>query len=170
INTKGVFEPTFGYFEARVQFQTQEGWWPGFWLQSKTITAPEKGTGELDDTIRNGTEIDIFEYLRIRGDQIQHALHWNGYAKLHKSLGQRVTSPNLTSGFHTVGCEWTPDAYTFYVDGRKTFHTTQAISRIPEYIILSGEVLSWTGDISKATLPDTVVFDYVRVWQKPQSK
>ena len=66
-----------------------------------------------------------------------------------------------------MGCEWTPDSYTFYVDGRKTFHTTQAISRVPEYIILSGEVLSWTGDIAKASLPDTVVFDYVRVWQKP---
>ncbi len=167
ICTEGLFEPKFGYFEARVQFQTQQGWWPGFWLMSNSVAAPDKGKGEVDDTLRNGTEIDIFEYLRIRGDQLQHALHWNGYGKAHKSIGHHPPAPDLTSGFHTVGCEWTPDYYAFYIDGRKTFETQQARSHVPEYIILSGEVSSWPGDITKAQLPDSVVFDYIRVWQKP---
>lgn len=167
ICTDGLFESRYGYFEARVQFQTQEGWWPGFWLMGNGVAAPDKGKGMVDDTGRNGTEIDIFEYLRIRGDQIQHALHWNGYGEFHKSVGSHPRVPGLMSGFHTIGCEWTPERYVFYVDGAKTFETNQAISQVPEYIILSGEVSPWPGDVSRAKLPDQVVFDYVRVWQKP---
>jgi beta-glucanase (GH16 family) len=166
ICTDGLFEARYGYFEARVQFQTQEGWWPGFWLMANTVASPDKGLGAVDDTSRNGTEVDIFEYLRIRGDQIQHALHWNGYGPAHKSIGHHPNIPGLTSGFHTVGCEWTPEQYIFYVDGKKTFETRQSVSQVPEYVILSGEVSSWPGDISRAKLPDKVVFDYVRVWQK----
>ncbi len=167
ITTDGLYSAKYGYFEARVQFQTQEGWWPGFWLMSNTVGDPDRGKAAVDDTTRNGTEIDIFEYLRIRGDQIQHALHWNGYGKSHKSTGHHAPVPELTTGFHTVGCEWTPESYTFYVDGRKTHETQQAISQIPEYLILSGEVSSWPGQISRARLPDAVIWDYVRVWQKP---
>jgi beta-glucanase (GH16 family) len=167
ISTDGLFSATYGYFEARVRFQTQEGWWPGFWLMSNTVGDPDRGLGVPDDTARNGTEVDIFEYLRIRGDQIQHAMHWNGYGKSHKHRGQHARVPNLTSGYHTVGCEWLPDRYRFFVDGRMTWETTEAVSQRPEYIILSGEVSSWPGDISRAVLPDSVSFDYIRVWQKP---
>lgn len=71
------------------------------------------------------------------------------------------------TGFHTVACEWTPESYRFFVDGVETFETSLAIAQVPEYIILSGGVSSWPGDISRAKLPDRVVFDYVRVWQKP---
>ena len=167
IATDGLFSAKFGYFEARVRFQTQEGWWPGFWLMSGNVANPDKGRGAIDDTANNGTEIDIFEYLRIRGDQLQHALHWNGYGKLHRHTGVHPNIPNLTSGYHTIGCEWLPGQYRFFVDGRLTWETAEAISQIPEYVILSGEVSEWPGDISRARLPDTVSFDYVRVWQKP---
>ena len=166
ITTDGLYSAQYGYFEARVQFQTQEGWWPGFWLMSNTVADPDRGKAIVDDTARNGTEIDIFEYLRIRGDQIQHAIHWNGYGKSHKSAGHHAPAPGLTTGFHTIGCEWTPDRYTFYVDGRQTYEIRQAISHVPEYVILSGEVSSWPGQISRAELPDVVIWDYVRVWQK----
>ena len=166
ICTDSLFSAKYGYFEARVQFQTQEGWWPGFWLMGNRVGDPDRGKATIDDTERNGTEIDIFEYLRIRGDQLQHALHWNGYGPNHKSVGHHPSAANLTSGFHTVGCEWTPERYVFYVDGMKSWETTSSISGVEEYIILSGEVSSWPGNIQRASLPDSVVFDYVRVWQK----
>ena len=167
ICTDGRYGARYGFFEARVQLQTQEGLWPGFWLMGNAVAAPGSGKGILDDTARNGTEIDIFEYLRIRGDQVQHALHWNGYGAAHKSFGAHPRIPGLMSGFHTFGCEWTPESYRFFVEGIETFQTSQAISQVPEYIILSGEENSWPGDIARAKLPDKVVFDYVRVWQKP---
>lgn len=167
ICTEGLFEAQYGYFEARVQFQTQEGWWPGFWLMGSHVADPGRGKGRVDDTSRNGTEVDVFEYLRRHGDEIQHALHWNGYGSDHKSRGEHVGVPGLGSGFHTVGVEWTPDGYRFFVDGRLTWSTREAVSQVAEYLILSGEVSEWPGDIRRAQLPDRVVFDWVRVWQLP---
>jgi hypothetical protein len=54
----------------------------------------------------------------------------------------------------------------FYVDDKETWRTTTAVSNIDEYIILSLELTGWGGDPAKATLPDEVVYDYVRVYQK----
>jgi beta-glucanase (GH16 family) len=78
-----------------------------------------------------------------------------------------VGVPGLTEGFHTVGMEWTPDGYRFFVDGRQTWASQEAVSQVAEYLILSGEVSEWPGEIRRAQLPDRVIFDWVRVWQLP---
>ncbi|MCF8335495.1 MAG: hypothetical protein K9H65_02725 [Bacteroidales bacterium] len=48
----------------------------------------------------------------------------------------------------------------------ETWETDTAVSHRSEYIILSSEVGQWAGDISNASLPDTVFFDYVRVYKR----
>ena len=160
IATQGTFARAFGYFECRVRFQAQLGHWSAFWLQSPTLGKV------VGDVKASGTEIDIFEYLRKRGDRVQHTLHWGGYGKHHQSAGKVAAVPGLTKGWHTVGLEWTRDQYVFYVDGKETWRTAKAVSHAPEYIILSLEVGTWAGDIAKAKLPDGVTFDYVRVYAK----
>ncbi|MFW6162622.1 MAG: glycoside hydrolase family 16 protein [Planctomycetota bacterium] len=160
IGTQGKFERAFGYWECRVKFQTQVGHWSAFWLQTPTMGK------HIGDPARGGTEIDIFEYLRKRGDRVQHTLHWDGYGKHHKSAGKVVAVQGLTEGWHTVGLEWTREGYVFYVDGRETWRTSKGVSQRPEYIILSCEVGSWAGDIAKASLPDSALFDYVRVYDR----
>jgi len=159
IATAGKFERAFGYWECRVKLQTQPGHWSAFWLQS-----PKLGR-TIGDPAASGTEIDIYEYLRRQGDKIQHNLHWDGYGKDHKSAGHVADAAGLTEGWHTVGLEWTEKEYVFYVDGRETWRTEKGVSHTPEYIILSCEVGKWAGDISKAALPDSVMFDYVRVYK-----
>jgi len=159
IGTQGKFERAFGYWECRVRFQRQPGHWSAFWLQTPTMGKP------VGDPGKAGTEIDIFEYLRTRGDKVQHTLHWDGYGKHHKSAGHVASVKGLTRGWHTVGLEWTPDEYVFVVDGKATWRTRKGVSRRPEYIILSLEVGKWAGDIAKAALPDSVAFDYVRVYK-----
>ena len=159
ISTQGKFERAFGYFECRVRFQTQVGHWSAFWLQSPKMGAV------VGDTKTSGTEIDIFEYLVNRGDKVQHTLHWDGYGKDHKSAEQIHEEEGLSRGWHTIGLEWTKNEYVFYVDGKETWRTGEAVSHAPEFIILSLEVGEWAGDIAKATLPDSVVFDYVRVYK-----
>ena len=159
IATQGKFERAFGYWECRVKLQTQPGHWSAFWLQS-----PRYGQ-KIGDTAASGTEIDIYEYLTKFGDKIQHTLHWDGYGKDHKSAAHQADVPGLTQGWHAVGLEWTEKEYVFYVDGRETWRTDKAVSHTPEYIILSCEVGKWAGDISKAALPDSAMFDYVRVYK-----
>ena len=159
IATKGKYEPTFGYFECRVTLQKEIGHWSAFWLQTPTQGQP------LDDVAKAGCEIDIFEYLRKRGDTVQHTLHWNGYGEHHKMAAQLAEVPGLTEGWHTFGLLWTDSEYVFYVDGKETWRTTKGASHRSQFIILSLEVGPWAGDIAEATLPDHLYVDYVRVYQ-----
>jgi len=163
--TRGLYEPTFGYIEARIKLHAQIGHWAALWLNCASMGDP------VGDPARGGVETDIMEFHhRMRhGHAIQHNLHWDGYGEYHKSRGHEVTVQHLTDEFHTFGLLWTPDEYVFFVDGVETFRVHQddggAISHRPEYLILSMEVGNWAGDIAQATLPDGIVVDWVRVWQ-----
>jgi len=160
IGTQGKFEPQYGYFECRIRLQKQPGHWSAFWLQS-----PAYGK-IINDVANTGTEIDVFEYLTSFGDALQHTLHWDGYGSAHQSTKAAPVVPGLRESWHTIGFLWTPDAYVFYVDGRETWRTMEGISHRPEYLILSLEVGTWAGDIGQAVLPDSLLVDYIRVFQR----
>lgn len=160
IATLGRYETTYGYFECRVKLQRQIGHFPAFWLQTPTI-------GQyLGDPGKSGTEIDIFEYLRMEGDKVHHTLHWDGYGENHKTVNKIPTVPGFGEGWHTVSLLWTEKEYVFYIDDIETWRTDTALSHRSQYIILSTIVGVWAGDIRLATLPDFVYFDYVRVYKK----
>lgn len=160
ISTEGKFETKYGYVECRVQLQRQLGHWSAFWLQSPTIGR------EIGNPADSGVEIDIFEYLRKDGDLVRHNLHWDGYREKHQCIGGKGKVPGLSRGWHRFGVLWTEKEYRFYVDGKMTWKTNRAISRRGQYLILSMEVGPWAGKISPAKLPDGLVVDYVRVYQK----
>ena len=159
IATHDTFLQKYGYFECRARVNHELGAHTAFWLQSPALS---KG---LDDPAQFGTEIDIFEYHINQGRSwVYHNLHWNGYGAEHKQAGTKVEIAGIDEGFHTFGLLWTADAYVFYVDGQETWRTSEAVSQIPEYIILSVELSGWGGDVTQATLPDEILFDYVRVY------
>ncbi len=65
----------------------------------------------------------------------------------------------------TFGLLWLPDEYIFYVDGKETWRSkTGGVCQVPQYMLLSDEIGSWAGDISRAKLPDRFLVDYVRVY------
>ncbi len=168
IGTHGKFETKFGYFECRVKMQESHGHWSAFWLQS-----PKLGR-KIGDPATSGTEIDIYECFTVQKDWVAHNIHWDGYGEHHKHAGSGpVDVPDLCEGYHTFGLEWTPDEYRFYVDGKLTWQTRQAVSHTAEYIILSLEV----GALQKSIIDkqdgfsDSALFDYVRVYKKrPEDK
>ena len=162
IATHETFLQKYGYFECRARVNHELGAHTAFWLQSPDLS---KG---LNDPAQFGTEIDIFEYHINQGRSwVYHNLHWNGYGAEHKQAGTKIEIAGIDEGFHTFGLLWTADAYVFYVDGQETWRTSEAVSQIPEYIILSVELSGWGGDVTQATLPDEILFDYVRVYQAP---
>ena len=163
VRTLGRFEHTFGYYVARIQLQEQPGHWSAFWLMGR-------GVGKVGDAGRDGTEIDIMEKPWLDG-RIQHALHWDGYGKEHKSSGKVSTVPGIMKGFHTFSLYWSSEEYVFYVDGKETWRTTDGgVCQAPLYIKLSDEVGKWGGDIAKAKLPDRFLVDYVRVYDVVDKK
>ena len=157
VRTRGKFEQTFGYWVARIELQSQPGHWSAFWLMGDRVH-------KVGDRGRDGTEIDIMEKPWL-DDRVQHALHWDGYGKQHRSEGKVVHVPGVMKGFHTFGLLWTPKEYVFYVDGKETWRTTAGgVCQAPLYVKLSDEVGKWGGDIRKAKLPDRFLVDYVRVY------
>lgn len=166
--TRGLYEPTFGYLEARIRLQREIGHWSAFWLNCSPMGEP------VGDPHAGGVETDIMEsHHRMRGGRaVQHNLHWDGYGADHKSRGREVSVQGLMDGFHTFGVLWTAEEYVFFVDGVETWRVREAdggaISRRPEHLILSLEVGDWAGDIVGAALPDGMAVDWVRVWQKAE--
>lgn len=157
VRTRGKFEHAFGYYVARVRLQKQPGHWSAFWMYHPSV-------GQVGNEGRDGTEIDIFEKPWL-DDRVQHALHWDGYGKHHKSEGKVVRVPGVMEGFHTFALWWRPDVYIFYVDGKETWRTNAGgVCQVPLYLKLSDEVGPWAGDIRKALLPDEFLVDYVRVY------
>lgn len=167
---QGYYQRTFGYFEAKVKFPTQQGHWCAFWL----FTMSEGSTNIIGGA--DGAEIDIMEKAWLT-DHLQHALHWDGYPPnpLAGSAGEQVYNLGLNDGgWHLCGLDWTPTNYFFYVDGTLTYSTNAGgVSQVPEYIMLTDEIGNYgtgpdawgTGSITNASLPDYYLIDYVRVYE-----
>lgn len=165
ITTRDTYQTRYGYFEARIQFQREVGHWSAFWIQTPTMSNP------VGDPAKAGVEIDIIEYLRngTYPTKAQHTIHWDVRTPQQKRDFAAPEIPAIAEGFHTYGCEWTPEVLIFYVDGRETWRTSKAVPQTNEYMILSLEVGKWADDISKAKLPDSMLVDWVRVWKKDGS-
>lgn len=159
VGTQGKFEPRYGFFECRAKLQRGGGLWAAFWIQSPKISLGE-------DPAEFGAEIDIVEFFKKLGtDIVSHNVHWAYGPNQQTTHGMQSHVPGVSEGFHTFAVEWTPDRYTFYVDGYKFYDVTIGISRIPEYLILSMEPPQ-PEQIQNMVLPDEFVIDYVRVYQK----
>lgn len=171
----------YGYFEARVRFTRNSGWWSAFWLCSRSPANPFK----------DGFEIDIFEdyYTRSKmagGEHrpiLDHNLHLFGSAVL-KSWNYGSTLPGSLDDFYVIGCKWTPFEISLYLNGKliasKAGHsrhgsvTFDAISHgagfSPLRAIVSGQIMdkSWScHDTTGFTFPEDYLVDYVRVYARP---
>lgn len=169
LGTDGRFAQAFGYIEARVRLQRDEGHWFGWWMMPQ---GPEKGGNGGQD----GAEIDIAEtpYAKLVRDQVQFALHWDmADGQDQQNRGAHLATippPADREAFHTLALWWTPEAYAFYIDGVELWRTSVGgVSQVPEYLILTDEISNtvWvlTDRIENAVLPDETLLDYVRVFR-----
>lgn len=174
IDTSGLYEQQYGYFEVRCILPKGAGLWAAFWMLCG-------GMSNMDGTGLDGAEIDIFEspfstdkYSR----RVSSNIHIDGYGADLKSF--HVCEPYLLINdpyekFNTYGLEWNETGYTFYVNGIKTGESDfGGASQTPEYMILSVEVggadaepgASWAvGTLSGSDKPTDFIIDYVRAYQ-----
>ncbi|MCX6853632.1 MAG: family 16 glycosylhydrolase [Verrucomicrobia bacterium] len=187
VASANTFLYTYGYIEARINFDTSPGMWSAFWMQSPTMTDSSIYT---TDPNRAGTEIDICEHRAVNASgsslngRIVGNIHWGGYDVDHQSVGYTSDNLDLGGDYHIYGMEWTPTQQKFYIDGvlRWTVDngTNSVVSQRSEYIWLSGEVESsasvdWAGPIPAAgygsfdTSTTKMRVDYVRVYQAAET-
>ena len=164
ISSDGKYEPTYGYFEARIKIaDTSKDTHTAFWLQGAN-------QGNVDGTGNDGAEVDIFESAWT-GDYTKAVVHIDGYGAQKQASTKQYSTPGLHSGYHTFGMEWTADYMKIYYDGvLKTTYTGIWVPRVPEWLWLScgasfGDIGSFQSEANG--LLTSACVDYVRVWRHP---
>lgn len=184
------YEKAYGYFEARVQFSTEPGWWTAFWLSGHPYD-------EGDDCFVYPQEFDIYEdfYKPKEENDIYQCYHANAGLPRGTETGEsgkedmmkckEVRRHSLSKkfildkyeGWHTVALEWAPLEHIFYIDGKINHSITYRecpITNVPQKIWMSGCFRTPEEGVEKVFYgfakdgkwPDQVVFDYVRVYDQ----
>ncbi|MBN2130200.1 MAG: glycoside hydrolase family 16 protein, partial [Sedimentisphaerales bacterium] len=182
------YQKAYGYFETRVQFSRQPGWWTAVWMAGYPYDCGV-------DTFVHPQEFDIFEDFRKpkKENDISHCYHCSvklarlpadqgnakgvgeggilASTKLGRTSSGRKVIMEEYGGWHTVGFQWTPLEYIFYVDGQETLrqdYREVPMTNAPQKIWISGclrapktkEQKPFYGRLEEAQLPDRLVVDY----------
>lgn len=186
LNTRGLQEFTYGYFEVRMKAPKAEGLWSAFWLLSDSYDTISGGGAEID-IVETPYFNDPQSYTKYYKNTAFHTIHIDGYGDDHKAKGspKYKVQNDIYETFNTYGVMWTEKEYVFYVNGRESWRTSFGVSDSPQYMILSIEIAGehsksaanpsnpdnkfcWSGEIAnnpKESLPANFVIDYVRVFQ-----
>lgn len=177
INTQNKHDYQYGRFEARAKVPSGKGFLPAFWM----MPTDESHYGQWPKC----GEIDVMEVHGSQTDKTYSTLH---FGEPHTQKQGTYTLPtgeaDFAEDFHVYACEWDPDEFRFYVDG-KLFYTVNdwftkkagfgetaypAPYDQPFYMILNLAVGgSWVGYPDENTEfgeNAQLVVDYVRVYQK----
>jgi beta-glucanase (GH16 family) len=166
IKTKGLFEQTYGRFEARIKTPWGPGIWPAFWILGSNVDAvgwPQCG------------EIDIMELRGQKPNIISGTVHGPGYsggAAITKSFA--FENDRFDVGFHLFAVEWGKDYLDFFVDNTLYQRITPDqvsgnwVFDHPFFIILNvavgGNYLGFP--TSQTPFPQTMFVDYVKVYRE----
>jgi beta-glucanase (GH16 family) len=150
LNTYGILEQKYGYFEIRAELPVAAGAWPAYWL--------------LPYPFSPGIEADVLESLGLT-PSVDYRRAYGQDAN-----GQAVNASDNAfkidpSGFHTYGMMWTPTTVTFYYDDVQVFRTpTPANWTQPMALILNLAVGGWGGTPEAGAFPAQLKVDYVRTY------
>lgn len=166
IKTAGLFDQSFGRFEARIKTPWGPGIWPAFWLLGANVDSvawPQCG------------EIDILELRGQKPNIIGGAVHGPGYsgaAAVSKSFA--LENDRFDVDFHLFAVEWGKDYIDFFVDN--TLYQRITPDKVtgnwvfdhPFYIILNVAVGgNYVGFPSSQTpFPQAMLVDYVKVYKE----
>ena len=168
--SKGLFESTYGYYEARVKLHNHTGVWGAFWILAGDMSDPNV---KDDNLSLNGVELDVFESCK-SANYVAHGIAWDGFGEYKNSGGnkiwqtEKVTEDLFDGNYHTFGVHWTKDEYIFYVDGIESyrFEAIGGACNVPGYLRITTECGPVNGELSLGVgeYSDMLV-DYVRVYQ-----
>ncbi len=163
LDTQGIAEFSYGYFECRAKLAKAVAGNCAFWLNSPVA---------YDTSVpkEEGNEIDIMESMRYGVEHqgsVENNIHYfdeTGHQRLHARWV--IVGDDAYDAFHTYGVKWDKSGYTFYVDGKECRNTDFGLAWGPEYIVLSNVMRESANAKIVGDSADYVV-DYVRVYQLP---
>ncbi len=169
IYTKNTFTFQYGKVEVRARFDCVKGCWPAIWM------LPLKGGWP------GGGEIDILEHLNFE-NKVYQTLHLNGDDGNHRSVGAQPAIEGAVDGYHVYTMEWTPEAITFYLDGKQSGRFDKNTStnwpfddeNHEFYLLIDQQVEgAWVGQADRETLRKkgaALEVDYVKIYADKKYK
>jgi beta-glucanase (GH16 family) len=185
---------TYGYYEARIKgCQLFPGACPAFWIYSDgKATTGEVRYCEIDFVELQMNELNRETKVR---DSVHH-IDMNLHLRLADKDGtvrwvRPLMDPELCANswvapwdprddFHVYGCDVTPEAIVWYVDGKEVARKPNKYWHLPMNLTLSLGLrhphLGWVGQEMKPVpqastgegFPTSMEVDYVRVWERRQ--
>ena len=155
---------TYGYFEIRAKLPQGKGTWPAIWMLGQNI-------GEVGWPACG--EIDIMEHVGRQPKRIYTTIHnVSGHGDKAYSKIYPLSDPFGT--YHLYAVEWTSAQIRFYIDG-KMVHRYRPAKQMadnwpfnqPQFLILNIAIGGNFGgfEVNDACLPQSMMVDYVRVYQ-----
>ncbi len=165
--TKGKGDWKYGKIEVRAKLPKGLGTWPAIWMLGSTtpLKWPDDG------------EIDIMEHVGFDPGVIHGSIHCKKYNHvIHTQKTAITTVKDCMENFHVYGLEWDEKSITIYVDGNKYFTFTNEHTGYdawpfnqPMHLLLNvafGGNWGAAKGIDDSNLPQQMLVDYVRVYQK----
>ena len=173
LNSKGKKEFKYGRIEFRAKMPSSQGkgTWPALWM-----------LGSNHDKVgwAKCGEIDVLEYVGYMPDTIHNNVHTqfqHGVTDYHGTIPLATAEEE----FHNYGIIWTKDSIQFYLDTPDNVTNVYAPKvknednwpfDQPFYLIMNFAVGgAWGGKkgVDGSIFPQSMVVDYVKVYQKTQS-
>jgi len=164
IKTQGLFDKAYGRFEARIKLPIGRGIWPAFWMLGADFDEvgwPQTG------------EIDIMEYRGQEPTVVLGSVHGPGYSGGNALSTRFTASTRLDLDFHVYRVDWEPDRITWYMDEqvyavvRRNQVPGEWVFDDPFFMILNVAVGgTFVGSEIDASFPQTMLVDYVRVYER----
>lgn len=161
-----------GAFEARMKFPTAAGTWPAFWLAcaGSTVFNPV-----CDPPWPAGGEIDVVEHYAGSDSGTAYSNLHPDHDPISGVAVDRMTGTAIdVTQWHTYRVEWLPGVIRFLVDGVQTaVHRPTDVAgaayswpfdTVPERIWLGMQVGGQAGPPTASAYPQTLLVDYVRVY------
>jgi beta-glucanase (GH16 family) len=177
VTSRGKVTWRYGRIEVRAKLPTGRGTWPAIWML---------GTGQRGHEQRRVGwpacgEIDIMENVGFAPNVIHANVHTAKYNHVKgNGKGAKITVEKPYDAFHVYAIEWNKDRIDFFVDDKKYFTyenegtgTDAWPFDSPHYLILNIAIGgSWGGQhgIDDTIFPQEMLIDYVRVYQKGDSR
>jgi beta-glucanase (GH16 family) len=159
IGTDQSFSFRYGVAAARVKFQQPQGMHGSFWKNT---------SGEPEG--RHSVEIDTVEFFGKGYNKggLAQFLHYKGrkIGGLQPSANDVLKrNDNWWKKYHVFSVEWTPQGYSFRIDGTETYRTSKAVSDKQVIAILSLLSSDWELDKMPKSGKGSMKVDWLRVWQ-----
>jgi len=172
LRSQGLIQPMYGYIEARIKLPYGNGIWPAFWMLGGDINSvgwPACGESDILENLGNRSW-----WGRIHATA--HGRNKSGKARQVYKIYDLPNGQYFHTRYHLFQELWRKNSITYYVDGNlvgtvspssnggNPWHLNQ-----PMFFLLNiavGGPGSWPGPPnSSTTFPQTMLVDYVRVYQ-----